>query len=128
MRNLLFALGVGLAGAAGAATEIELWHAMPGALGEELGALVQLFNASHTGVRVKPVYQGGYDQTYSRALAAHFDGRGPHLVQAYEAASASLLAWRGAIKPLWEVMDESGKRVETGATVAEVEAWLEGSS
>ena len=120
MRNLLFALGVGLAGAAGAATEIELWHAMPGALGEVLGALVQRFNASQTGVRVKPVYQGGYDQTYSRALAAHFDGRGPHLVQAYEAASASLLAWRGAIKPLWEVMDESGKRVETGALVPAV--------
>ena len=120
MRNLLFALGVGLAGTAGAATEIELWHAMPGALGDELGALVRRFNASQTGVRVKPVYQGGYDQTYSRALAAHFDGRGPHLVQAYEAASASLLAWRGAIKPLWEVMDESGKRVETGALVPAV--------
>jgi len=120
LRNLLFALGVGLAGTAGAATEIELWHAMPGALGDELGALVRRFNASQTGVRVKPVYQGGYDQTYSRALAAHFDGRGPHLVQAYEAASASLLAWRGAIKPLWEVMDESGKRVETGALVPAV--------
>jgi len=120
LRNLLFALGVGLAGAAGAATEIELWHAMPGALGEELGALVQRFNASQTSVRVKPVYQGGYDQTYSRALAAHFGGRGPHLVQAYEAASASLLAWRGAIKPMWEVMDESGKRVEPGALVPAV--------
>jgi len=128
LRNLLFALGVGLAGTAGAATEIELWHAMPGALGEELGALVQRFNASQTAVRVKPVYQGGYDQTYSRALAAHFDGRGPHLVQAYEAASASLLAWRGAIKPLWEVMDESGKRVETGALVPAVASTLSDAS
>ncbi len=108
MRNLLFALGVGLAGTAGAATEIELWHAMPGALGEELGALVQRFNASQTAVRVKPVYQGGYDQTYSRALAAHFERKGPHLVQVVEAGNASLMAWRGAVKPAWEVLAEAG--------------------
>ena len=120
MRNLLFALGVALAGTAGAATEIELWHAMPGALGEELGALVQRFNASQTGVRVKPVYQGGYDQTYSRALAAHFSGKGPHLVQVVEAGSASLLGWRGAIRPAWQVMADAGVRLDPATLVPAV--------
>lgn len=111
-RYALFAVAALLAGAVHAATEIEFWHAMPGAEGEELEALAQRFNASQSGVRVKPVYQGGYDQTYSRALAAHFSGKGPHLVQAYEAASANLMAWRGAIKPAWQLMAESGERLE----------------
>ena len=120
LRNLLFALGIASAGAVGAATEIELWHAMHGAQGEELAALVQRFNASQSSVRVKPVYQGGYDQTYSRALAAHFSGRGPQLVQAYEAASANLMAWRGAIKPAWQLMAEAGERLDPTALVPAV--------
>ena len=128
MRNLLFALGVGLAGTAGAATEIELWHAMPGALGEELGALVQRFNASQTAVRVKLVYQGGYDQTYSRALAAHFERKGPHLVQVVEAGNASLMAWRGAVKPAWEVLAEAGVRIDGADLVPAVASYFSDTS
>lgn len=112
MRNLLFALGVASAGAAGAATEIELWHAMHGALGEEVETLARRFNASQREVHLKVVYQGGYDQTYSRALAAHFSGKGPHLVQVVEAGSAGLMGWRGAIRPVWQVMAEAGMRLD----------------
>lgn len=93
---------------------------MQSALGEELEALVQRFNASQSGVRVKAVYQGGYDQTYSRALAAHFSGKGPHLAQVYEAGSAGLMAWQGAIKPAWQLMAESGARLDPRSLVPAV--------
>jgi sn-glycerol 3-phosphate transport system substrate-binding protein len=117
LRNLLFALATLLPGAAQAATEIEFWHAMPGALGEEVAALARRFNASQREARVKTVYQGGYDQTYSRALAAHFSGGGPHLVQVYEAGSASLLNWKGAIRPVWQVMADAGLRLDPAGLV-----------
>jgi sn-glycerol 3-phosphate transport system substrate-binding protein len=120
LRNLLFALGVASAGAAGTATEIELWHAMHGALGEEVEALARRFNASQREVRLKVVYQGGYDQTYSRALAAHFSGKGPHLVQVVEAGSASLLGWRGATRPAWQVMADAGVRLDPATLVPAV--------
>jgi sn-glycerol 3-phosphate transport system substrate-binding protein len=120
LRNLLFAVGVASAGAAGAATEIELWHAMHGAPGEEVEALARRFNASQREVHLKVVYQGGHDQTYSRALAAHFSGKGPHLVQVYEAGSAGLMGWRGAIKPAWQVMADAGERLDAHSLVPAV--------
>lgn len=120
LRNLLFALGFAAAGAAHAATEIELWHALNGTQGAEVEALARRFNDAQREVRVKTVYQGGYDQTYSRALAAHFGGKGPHLVQVAEAGSATLLAWRGAIRPAWQVLADSGLQLNAAALVPAV--------
>jgi len=73
--------------------------------------------ASQREVHLKAVYQGGYDQTYSRALAAHFSGKGPHLVQVVEAGSASLLIWKGAIRPVWQVMADERLRLDPAALV-----------
>jgi sn-glycerol 3-phosphate transport system substrate-binding protein len=128
LRILFVALGVALTCGARAATEIELWHAMRGPTGAELDALVRRFNASQQEVRVKAVYQGGYDQTYSRALAAHFERKGPHLVQVVEAGNASLMAWRGAVKPAWEVLAEAGVKVNTADLVPAVASYFSDSS
>ena len=128
LRTLLFALGAMLAGLAGAATEIELWHAMRGAPGEELEALVRRFHAAQNEVRVKAVYQGGYDQTYSRALAAHFERKGPHLVQVVEAGNASLMAWRGVVKPAWEVLAGAGVTVNAADLVPAVASYYSDGS
>lgn len=128
LRILLVLLGVALACGARAATEIELWHAMRGAAGDELGALVRRFNASQREVRLKAVYQGGYDQTYSRALAAHFERKGPHLVQVVEAGNASLMSWRGAVKPAWEVLAETGVKINGADLVPAVASYFSDSS
>lgn len=124
LRTCLFALGIALAAPALAATEIELWHALRGAPGAELEAQLRRFHAAQSEVRVKAVYQGGYDQTYSRALAAHFERKGPHLVQVVEAGNASLLAWRGAVKPAWEVLAEAGVKVNTADLVPAVASYF----
>ena len=128
LRILLLALGAALAAPAGAATDIELWHAMRGPAGEELDALVRRFNASQREVRLKAVYQGGYDQTYSRALAAHFERKGPHLVQVVEAGNASLMAWRGAVKPAWEVLAENGVKLNTADFIPAVASYFSDGS
>jgi len=128
LRILLLALGAALAAPAGAATDIELWHAMRGPAGEELDALVRRFNASQREVRLKAVYQGGYDQTYSRALAAHFERRGPHMVQVVEAGNASLMAWRGAVRPAWEVLAENGVKLNTADFIPAVASYFSDGS
>jgi sn-glycerol 3-phosphate transport system substrate-binding protein len=90
--------------------------------------MVRRFHAAQDEVRVKAVYQGGYDQTYSRALAAHFERKGPHLVQVVEAGNASLLAWRGVVKPAWEVLAEAGVRVNTADLLPAVASYFSDGS
>src|SRR5512147_877868 len=128
LRILFVALGVALSCGARAATEIELWHAMRGTAADELDALARRFNASQSEVRLKLLYQGGYDQTYSRALAAHFEHKGPHLVQVVEAGNASLMAWHGAVKPVWEVLAEAGVRVNAADLVPAVASYFSDAS
>jgi len=124
LRTCLFALGIALAAPAPAATEIELWHALRGAPAAEFEAQVRRFQAAQSEVRVRAVYQGGYDQTYSRALAAHFERKGPHLVQVVEAGNASLLAWRGAVRPAWEVLAEAGVKLDAADLVPAVASYF----
>lgn len=107
---LLAALGCG---AAHAQTEIRLWHALGGALGEALETLVARFNDSQKDYRVASAHKGSYDTTLAAALAAQRAGNGPHLAQVYELGMAQLMAARGAWRPLWQAAAEAGERIES---------------
>ena len=111
-------------GMAAAQEEIQLWHAMGGALGTELDALVQRFNASQTQLRVVATYKGGYDVTMNEALAAQREGKGPHLVQVYELGTAQMMAARGAIRPVSQVMAEGGERIDAKAFLPAVASYF----
>lgn len=99
-------------GAARAQEEVLFWHAMGGPLGVLLEEMVGRFNASQKQVRVTAVYKGDYDQTLAAALAAQKAGQGPQIVQVYELATARMLAERGVARPLWQVFQEAGERVD----------------
>ena len=58
------------AGPGYAATEIQLWHAMPGELGRQLETLVSRFNAAQSDYRVLPLYKGSYPETATAAIFA----------------------------------------------------------
>src|SRR5437868_758982 len=90
------------------ADEIRVWHAMNGAAGAELDALVARFNASQAEFRVVAAYKGAYDQTLAAALAARKDPAGPHIVQVYEVGTADVMSVKDAVRPLWQVMQEAG--------------------
>ena len=51
-------LGVASLAPAMAQTEIQWWHAMPGANNEVIEALAKEFNASQSEYKVVPVYKG----------------------------------------------------------------------
>lgn len=112
-RFTLRALSAGIVAAsfgisAQAATEISWWHSMGGELGERLNGLAEAFNATQDEYRVVPSYRGEYEQTMVNTIAAFRAGEQPHLVQIYEVGTGTMMAARGAIYPVFELMEEHG--------------------
>jgi sn-glycerol 3-phosphate transport system substrate-binding protein len=91
-----------------AVTDVMWWHAMSGELGRQLEKLAADFNASQSEYRVVPSYKGNYTETVTAAIFA-FRSRGqPAIVQVNEIATATMMAAKGAIYPVFELMrDES---------------------
>lgn len=92
-----------------AGTELIFWHAMPGKRGDWIRDLAAGFNASQSDYVIKPVYKGGYAETMAAALTAAKAGRPPHFVQVFEVGTANMMAAKGIIKPVNEVMALLGK-------------------
>ncbi|WP_349368079.1 sn-glycerol-3-phosphate ABC transporter substrate-binding protein UgpB [Salinarimonas sp.] len=94
------------AGAANAQVEVQWWHAMGGELGEKTAAIAEGFNAMQDEYEVVPVYRGNYTETMTAAIAAFRAGEQPHIVQVFEVGTATMMAARGAIYPVYELMQE----------------------
>ena len=95
------------AGAAGAQTRIDVWHAMGGALGEKVEEIAAGFNASQDDWEVVPTYKGNYTENMTAAIAAFRAGEQPHVVQVFEVGTATMMAAEGAIRPVHEIMAAS---------------------
>src|SRR5437762_2069091 len=93
-----------LASPAQAATEIMWWHAMSGELGKQLEKLAADFNASQSDYRVVPTYKGNYTETVTAAIFAFRSRSQPAIVQVNEIATATMMAAKGAIYPVFELM------------------------
>ncbi|MDE2046878.1 MAG: sn-glycerol-3-phosphate ABC transporter substrate-binding protein UgpB [Betaproteobacteria bacterium] len=122
MKKLLIAaaFAAALAGAAQAQTEIVWWHSMPGGLGEWVNDLARDFNASQTQYKVVPVFKGSYDESMTAAAAAFRAGNAPDILQVFEVGTATMMASKGVIKPVGEVMKEGGVKFDPAAYVPAV--------
>ncbi|AKJ27896.1 sn-glycerol-3-phosphate ABC transporter substrate-binding protein UgpB [Caldimonas brevitalea] len=100
-----------------AQTEIHWWHSMGGALGEWVNDLARQFNESQKDYRIVPTFKGTYDETMTAAVAAFRAGNAPHVLQVLEVGTATMMAAKGAIKPVAEVMKEAGQKFEPQAYV-----------
>jgi sn-glycerol 3-phosphate transport system substrate-binding protein len=87
-----------------AATEIQWWHAMSGELGRQVEKLAADFNASQSEYRIVPTYKGNYTETVTAAIFAFRSRSQPAIVQVNEIATATMMAARGAIYPVFELM------------------------
>lgn len=89
-------------------TTVEFWHGFPRPLGDILEGIVAEFNASQTEYRVNPAFKGSYPETMVAAIAAFRSGNAPHIVQMFEVGTATMMAAKGAIKPVHELMKQAG--------------------
>jgi sn-glycerol 3-phosphate transport system substrate-binding protein len=117
------ALAVMLAVAATAAqavTEIQWWHAQTGGNNDKINALAKRFNESQSDYKVTAVYKGSYPEAMAAAIAAYRAGNAPHILQVFEVGTATMMAAKGAIKPVYEVMAEAGEKFDSKAYVPAV--------
>ncbi|MCZ8316804.1 sn-glycerol-3-phosphate ABC transporter substrate-binding protein UgpB [Phreatobacter sp.] len=94
---------------AAAQVEIQWWHAMTGVNNDVVNKLAQDFNATQTEYRVVPVYKGSYPDTMNAGIAAFRAGNAPHILQVFEVGTATMMAARGAIKPVFQLMAEANE-------------------
>jgi sn-glycerol 3-phosphate transport system substrate-binding protein len=93
-----------------AQVEVQFWHAMSGALGERVNDLATRFNATQKDYKVVAVFKGSYDETLAAGIAAFRAKNPPHILQVYEVGTATMMASKSAIKPVYEVMQLGDKK------------------
>lgn len=94
-------------------TDIVMWHAMDGVLGKQVNTLAERFNASQNEWRVVPEFKGAYEDALEAGLSAQRAGKGPHVLQVVEVGTASVLAQPKLYKPVYQLMSETGERLDT---------------
>ena len=92
-----------------AATEIQWWHAMGGVNGERVNKIADDFNATQSDYKIVPVYKGNYTETMTAAIAAFRAKQQPHIVQVFEVGTATMMAAKGAVYPIEQLMKDSGE-------------------
>jgi len=111
-----------LASASGvqAQTEIQWWHAMGGNLGETVNEIAAGFNKTQADYKVVPVYKGSYTETLTAAIAAFRAKQAPHIVQVFEVGTANMMAAKGAIYPIYQLMADAQEPFDPKAFIGPV--------
>ena len=103
-----------------AEVEIQWWHAMGGALGEWVNDLAKDFNAKQKEYKVVPVFKGTYPEALTAGIAAYRAGNAPHILQVFEVGTATMMASKGAIIPVGQVMKDAGYKFDPAAYIPAV--------
>lgn len=92
-----------------ALTELQWWHAMTGANNDVVNKLADDFNKSQSDYKVVPSYKGGYPDTMNAGIAAFRAGNAPHILQVFEVGTATMMAAKGAVKPVYQLMKDANE-------------------
>src|ERR1700761_3641397 len=92
-----------------AVTEIQWWHAMTGPNNDVVVKLANDFNASQSDYKIVPTFKGSYADPLNAGIAAFRAGNAPGIMQVFEVGTATMMAAKGAIKPVYELMKEQGE-------------------
>lgn len=108
LKKTLLAATVALSTSALAATDITIWHAMGGQLGETVNKITSDFNASQSDCKIAPVYKGSYEELLTAGIAAFRAKQAPNIIQVFEAGSATIINAKGAVAPVADLLKENG--------------------
>ena len=104
-------------------TRVVFWHAMTATLAEEVNRLATAFNASQSQFEVQAVFKGTYPETLTAAIAAYRAGQAPNLVQVFEVGTGTMLAAGAAVKPAWQLIQETGADIKPDAYIPAVRGY-----
>jgi sn-glycerol 3-phosphate transport system substrate-binding protein len=121
----LAALVAWLAGPVASAEPVELqwWHAMTSVNADRVNKIAADFNASQAGYKIVPVFKGSYAETMNAGVAAYRAGNAPHIIQIFEVGTATMMAAKGAVKPVYQLMAEAGEPFDQNAYLPAVTAY-----
>lgn len=109
--------------AAFAQTEIEFWHAFTGRLGDLVAEQVDTFNASQSDYAVVASHKGNYSETLNAGIAAFRAGEQPHILMVFEVGTATMMAAKGAVRPVYEVMTAAGAEFDQDKYIGSVKGY-----
>jgi sn-glycerol 3-phosphate transport system substrate-binding protein len=109
---LLLVLCLVAASAFAAPIDIDFWHSMTGKNAEYVQTICDRFNASQTAYKVNPVFKGSYIESMNAGIAAFRAKQPPAIVQVFEVGTATMMAAKGAVKPVYQLMKESGQKFD----------------
>src|SRR5713226_9438897 len=95
--------------------ELQWWHAMTAVNGERVNKIAADFNATQSEYKVVPVFKGSYAETMTAAIASYRAGNPPHIVQVFEVGTATMMAAKGAVKPVYQLMADAGEKFDPAA-------------
>jgi sn-glycerol 3-phosphate transport system substrate-binding protein len=90
---------------------------MGGKNGEVTEKIVSLFNQSQNDYKVVSVFKGSYPDTMNAGIAAFRAGNPPAILQVYEVGTATMMAAKGAIKPVYQLMKEQNEPFDPKAYI-----------
>ncbi|WP_298959466.1 sn-glycerol-3-phosphate ABC transporter substrate-binding protein UgpB [uncultured Methylobacterium sp.] len=128
IRIALTALALTAAGPAFAVTELQWWHAMTGANNDAVNRLAEEFNASQPDYKIVPAYKGNYGETLNAGIAAFRAGTAPHIMQVFEVGTATMMAAKGAVKPVYQLMKDAGEPFDPKAYLPAITGYYSTSS
>ncbi|SOD24922.1 carbohydrate ABC transporter substrate-binding protein, CUT1 family [Variovorax sp. YR752] len=117
---LASALAATLFNVAQAQTEIQWWHSMTAVNNEWVNDLAKQFNESQKEYKVIPTFKGTYDESMTASIAAFRAGNAPHILQVFEVGTATMMASKGAIVPVGQVMKDAGEKFDPTAYIPAV--------
>ena len=92
--------------------QVDFWHGLTQPLGGILENGAAGFNATQSKYQVNATFKGSYPETMVAAIAAFRAGNAPHIVQMFEVGTATMMAARTAIKPVYELAKETGVNID----------------
>jgi sn-glycerol 3-phosphate transport system substrate-binding protein len=117
---LASALAATLFNVAQAQTEIQWWHSMTAVNNEWVNDLAKQFNESQKEYKIVPTFKGTYDESMTASIAAFRSGNAPHILQVFEVGTATMMASKGAVIPVGQVMKDAGEKFDPAAYIPAV--------
>jgi sn-glycerol 3-phosphate transport system substrate-binding protein len=95
--------------------ELQWWHAMTAANAALVDEIAADFNAAQHEYKVVPVFKGSYAETMNAGIAAYRAGKAPDIIQIFEVGTATMMAAKGAVMPVYQLMKNAGEPFDLNA-------------